>query len=66
MLKKKIAGLVVNCHKSKKQEKKQANKIKKNLKKTDKTTKQNKKEKLDIANCIREEQYHCYNLWLIM
>ena len=60
---KKNNGSCKNCHKFKKQKRK--NKlinIKLKKRKREKTTEQNKKEKLDIVYCIREAQYHCYNL----
>ena len=62
MLKKKIAGLVEIVISLKKQKKKQTTKNKKKIKKKEKTTEQNKREKLGITYCIREAQYHCYNL----
>ena len=60
MLKKKIAGFVEIVISLKNRKKKQTNKKKR--KKKEKTTEQNKKEKLGITYCIREAQYHCYNL----
>ena len=61
MLEKKNRGSCKNCQKPKKQKKKNkliVIKLKKKLKKTT----ENKKENLDVTYCIREAQYHCYNL----